>query len=72
MIQEIIILLVQIIAAFGVVVSVFYLGVQVKQQNAITKAQFGFNLTQRLYDRFFSNCDKSPILRFTIIRLGGS
>ena len=53
MIQEIIILLVQIIAAFGVVVSVFYLGVQVKQQNAITKAQFGFSLTQRLYDRFF-------------------
>ena len=30
MIQEIIILLVQIIAVFGVVVSVFYLGVQVK------------------------------------------
>jgi len=26
---------------------------QVKQQNAITKAQFGFSLTQRLYDRFF-------------------
>jgi len=53
MIQEIIILIVQIVAAFGVVVSVFYLGVQVKQQNAITKAQFGFSLTQRLYDRFF-------------------
>jgi len=53
MFQEIIILIVQIIAAFGVVVSVFYLGVQVKQQNAITKAQFGFSLTQRLYDRFF-------------------
>ena len=52
MIQEVIILIVQIIAAFGVVVSVFYLGVQVKQQNAITKAQFGFSLTQRLYDRF--------------------
>ena len=53
MFQEIVILIVQIIAAFGVVVSVFYLGVQVKQQNAITKAQFGFSLTQRLYDRFF-------------------
>ena len=53
MFQEVIILIVQIIAAFGVVVSVFYLGVQVKQQNAITKAQFGFSLTQRLYDRFF-------------------
>jgi len=53
MLQDLIILLVQIIAAFGVVVAVFYLGVQVKQQNAITKAQFGFSLTQRLYDRFF-------------------
>ena len=53
LIQEIIILIVQIVAAFGVVVSVLYLGVQVKQQNAITKAQFGFSLTQRLYDRFF-------------------
>jgi len=53
MIQEVIILGVQIIAAFGVVVSVFYLGVQVKLQNEITKAQFGFSLTQRLYDRFF-------------------
>ena len=53
MIQEVIILIVQIIAAFGVVVSVFYLGVQVKQQNAITKAQFGFSLSQRFYDRFF-------------------
>ena len=26
---------------------------QVNQQNKITKAQFGFSLTQRLYDRFF-------------------
>lgn len=53
MTENTIILAVQVIAAFGVVVSVFYLGVQVSQQNRITKAQFGFSLTQRLYDRFF-------------------
>ena len=43
--SEIIILVVQIIAALGVVISVIYLGVQIHQQNEITKAQF---LTWRL------------------------
>ena len=47
--QDVIILVVQIIAALGVVVSVVYLGMQIKQQNIITKAQFGHSLTQRLY-----------------------
>ena len=51
--QEMIVLIVQIIAALGVVVSVVYLGLQIKQQNTITKAQFGHSLTQRLYDRYF-------------------
>ena len=37
--QDLIILIVQIIAALGVVVSVVYLGLQIKQQNIITKAQ---------------------------------
>ena len=36
--RELIILIVQIIAALGVVVSVVYLGMQIKQQNIITKA----------------------------------
>ena len=52
--SEIIILVVQIIAALGVVISVIYLGVQIHQQNEITKAQFGHSLTQRLYDRYFN------------------
>ena len=51
--QEIIVLIVQIVAALGVVVSVIYLGLQIKQHNTITKAQFGHSLTQRLYDRYF-------------------
>ena len=51
--REIIILFVQVIASLGVVVSVVYLGIQIHQQNVITKAQFGHSLTQRLYDRYF-------------------
>ena len=50
--SEIIILVVQIIAALGVVISVIYLGVQIHQQNEITKAQFGHSLTQRQYERY--------------------
>ena len=49
--SDLIILIVQIIAALGVVVSVIYLGVQIHQQNEITKAQFGHSLTQRQYER---------------------
>ena len=51
---DLIILVVQIIAALGVVISVIYLGIQIHQQNEITKAQFGHSLTQRLYDRYFN------------------
>ena len=42
--SELIILIVQIIAALGVVISVVYLGIQIHQQNEITKAQFGHSL----------------------------
>ena len=52
--SDLIILIVQIIAALGVVVSVVYLGVQIHQQNEITKAQFGHSLTQRMYERYFN------------------
>ena len=45
MISELILLIVQVIAALGVIVSVIYLGVQIKQQNEITKAEFGHSLT---------------------------
>ena len=37
---ETVIIIVQMVAAFGVVVSVIYLGIQIHQQNEITKAQF--------------------------------
>ena len=57
--KDFIVLIVQIIAALGVVVSVVYLGMQIRQQNIITKAQFGHSLTQRLYDRYFQT-SKDP------------
>ena len=43
----------ELIGAIGLLVSIFYLAVQINQQNEITRAQFGFSLSQRLYDRFF-------------------
>ena len=43
---NLILLIVQVVAALGVVISVVYLGVQIHQQNEITKAQFGHSLTQ--------------------------
>ena len=51
---ETIIIIVQMVAAFGVVVSVIYLGIQIHQQNEITKAQFGHSLTHRMYERYFN------------------
>ena len=39
-----ILLIVQMVAAFGVLVSVIYLGLQIHQQNEITKAQLDIPL----------------------------
>ena len=62
--NELILIIVQVIAALGVVVSVVYLGIQIKQQNKITKAQFGHSLTQRQYDRFFNTAKDSEYSEF--------
>ena len=62
--QDLIILIVQIIAALGVVVSVVYLGLQITQQNVITKAQFGHSLTQRLYERYFQTSTNKEYAEF--------
>ena len=51
---ETVLIIVQMVAAFGVVVSVIYLGIQIHQQNEITKAQFGHSLTHRMYERYFN------------------
>ena len=62
--QDLITLIVQIIAAFGVVSSVFYLGIQIHQQNKITKAQFGHSLTQRMYERYFNTSKDKEFSNF--------
>lgn len=62
--SEAIILGVQVIAALGVVVSVVYLGVQIRQQNVITKAQFGHHLTERLYERYFETAKDAEFAQF--------
>ncbi len=62
--SELIILSVQIIAALGVLVSVIYLGVQIRQQNKIAKAEFGHHLTQRLYDRSFQTSKDKEFSEF--------
>ena len=62
--SDLIILIVQVIAALGVVVSVVYLGIQIHQQNEITKAQFGHSLTQRQYERYFATAKDGEFANF--------
>ncbi len=62
--SETIIIIVQMVAAFGVVVSVIYLGIQIHQQNEITKAQFGHSLTHRMYERYFNTSKDKEFSNF--------
>ena len=57
-------IIVQMVAAFGVVVSVIYLGIQIHQQNEITKAQFGHSLTHRMYERYFNTSKDKEFSNF--------
>ena len=61
---ETIIIIVQMVAAFGVVVSAIYLGIQIHQQNEITKAQFGHSLTHRMYERYFNTSKDKEFSNF--------
>ena len=61
---ETIIIIGQMVAAFGVVVSVIYLGIQIHQQNEITKAQFGHSLTHRMYERYFNTSKDKEFSNF--------
>ena len=51
--SEIVIIIVQIIAALGAVISVVYLAVQIHKQNEITEAQSAHSSTQNVYERYF-------------------
>ena len=55
---------VQVIAALGVVASVFYLSLQIRQQNKIASAEFGHHLTERLYNRYFQTAKDADYCEF--------
>ena len=40
------------------------MGVQIRQQNVITKAQFGHHLTERLYERYFETAKDAEFAQF--------
>ena len=61
---EYIALIVQVIAAVGVIASVFYLSLQIRQQNKITRAEFGHHLTERLYSRYFQTVKDKEYCEF--------
>ena len=61
---EYIALIVQVIAAAGVIASVFYLSLQIRQQNKITRAEFGHHLTERLYSRYFQTVKDKEYCEF--------
>ena len=61
---EAIIGIVQVVAAFGLVGAVIYLGIQIHQQNEITKAQFGHSLTHRMYERYFNTSKDKEFSNF--------
>ena len=52
------------IGAVGVIFSLVYLAIQIRQQNKIAKAQFGNSLTQRLYDRYFQTSKDAEYAEF--------
>ena len=58
------IVLAQFVAALGVICSVVYLAIQVRQNARITKAQFGHSLTSRLYERYFLSAKDQEFTRF--------
>jgi hypothetical protein len=44
----------EFVAALATVITLIYLSAQIKQNNLITKAEFGYGLTHRLCGRFFN------------------
>ena len=62
--SETIIIIVQMVAFPVLLYLVIYLGIQIHQQNEITKAQFGHSLTQRMYERYFNTAKDKEFSEF--------
>ncbi len=54
----------EFVAALATVITLIYLSAQIKQNNLITKAEFGHGLTHRLYDRFFNTAKDKEFAEF--------
>ena len=52
---DIIVDIAQVISSFAMVISVIYLGIQIRHNHKIMKLEFGFKLNERLYKRYFQS-----------------
>ena len=57
-------LIVYVIAALGVIASVFYLSLQIRQQNKISSAEFGHHLIDRRYNRYSQTAKDADYCEF--------
>lgn len=53
--DDIIVNIAQVISSFAMVVSVIYLGIQIRHNQKIMKLEFGYKLNERLYKRYFES-----------------
>ena len=56
--------LAQIISSFAMIMSVIYLAKQIRLNQKIMKLQFGFNLNDRLYKRYFESSQNENFSKF--------
>lgn len=56
--------LAQIISSFAMIMSVIYLAKQIRLNQKIMKLQFGFNLNDRLYKRYFESAQNENFSKF--------
>ena len=56
--------LAQIVSSFAMIMSVIYLAKQIRLNQKIMKLQFGFNLNDRLYKRYFESSQNENFSKF--------
>ena len=56
--------LAQLISSLAMVVSVIYLAKQISEEKIAKKMEFGFNLTDRLYQRYFQSTQNENFTKF--------
>ena len=56
--------LAQLISSLAMVVSVIYLAKKISEEKIAKKMEFGFNLTHRLYQRYFQSTQNENFTKF--------